>query len=77
VATVTVAHTDFWSYTDKDTPYSSSWYDLVAPSQNVRDGEENIDGDVDFVIDYFGFHPVIYIESEGHGVYGETDDGDP
>lgn len=67
---VTVAHTDFYSYTDQDTPASSPWFSLVAPSQAVTNGKEDIDGDVDFVADNFGFHPVVYVEAKGHGVYG-------
>jgi len=80
VAMVTNAHGNFWSYTEWDRDIYSSfpeYNDVVSPSRYVVNGKEDIDGDVDFVIDDFGFHPVIYIESEGHGVYGETDDGDP
>jgi hypothetical protein len=69
VSMVTVAHSDFYSYTDQDTPPSSPWYERVAPSHSVRSGAETIDGDVDFVADNFGFHPVVYVEAKGHGVY--------
>ena len=70
VSMVTVAHSDFWSYTEQDTPSSSDWYNLVAPSHSVTDGYEDIDADIDFVVDNFGFHPVVFVQSEGHGVFG-------
>lgn len=62
ISMITVAHSDFWSYTDKDDP--------SGPSRLVTDGNETIDGDVDFVSDDFGLHPVVYLQSEGHGVFG-------
>jgi hypothetical protein len=54
---VTVAHSDFHSYKDYDT----------LPSASVSDGHETIDGDVQFD----GHHPYVYVEAEGHGVYGD------
>lgn len=54
---ITVAHWDFYSYKDYDS----------SPSVNVTDGHETIDGDVQFD----GHHPLIYVESKGHGVYGD------
>ena len=61
VALSTVAHNDFWNYADKD--------EAAGPSKNLSNGEEKIDGDVDFVRDDFGLHPVVYVQSEGHGIY--------
>ena len=37
---VTVAHLDFYSYTDQDTPWWSPWYERVAPSHDVANGAE-------------------------------------
>jgi hypothetical protein len=70
LAMVTVAHNDFYSFIDTDTPAGSPWYSLVEKSRLVRGNNEDIDGDVDFVVDGFGLHPVVYVEAEGHGVYG-------
>ncbi len=71
LAMVTVAHYDFYSYTDSDTPAGSEFHPVLALSQQVTNGAgEDIDGDVDFVADELGLHPVAYIEAEGHGTYG-------
>lgn len=61
VALSTVAHLDFWNYTDKD--------EAAGPSRSVTNNYEKVNGDVDFVSDDFGWHPVLYVQSEGHGVY--------
>lgn len=53
---ITVAHTDFYSYKD----YQS------ALSNAVTNGNENIDGDVQFA----NGHPYVYVEAKGHGVHG-------
>jgi hypothetical protein len=71
LAMVTVAHWDFYSYTDSDTPPDSPWFEALRLSRNVNESSgEDIDGDVDFVADDHGLHPVVYVEAEGHGVYG-------
>lgn len=54
---ITVAHWDFYSYTDSD----------KSPSAKVTDGHERIKGDVQFE----GHHPYVYIDAKGHGVYGD------
>ena len=69
-AMVTVAHHHHYSYTDQDAPPQADAFPLLSGSRAVRNGREDIDGDVDFVHDDFGLHPVVYSESEGHGVYG-------
>jgi hypothetical protein len=82
---VTVGHFDFYSYTDSDTPEGYNLGPLLALSRTITGGEgEDIDGDVDFVVDDRGLHPVAYIEAEGHGTYGtprathpDVDDYDP
>ncbi len=68
----TVAHTDFYSFIDDYTPPSSPWFPQLDGSSSVGEGDydADIDGDVDFVADDFGLHPVVYVEAEGHGVYG-------
>jgi len=76
LAMVTVAHTDFYSYVDTDTPGTSDWFERLSLSRTLSSSsEEDIDGDVDFVADAFGLHPVVYVEAEGHGIYGEPRDG--
>ncbi len=57
VLMLTRAHENLYSYTDYDS----------SPSNNVGDGREDIDGDVEFEF----FHPYIYIKAEGHAVYGD------
>ncbi|NHK30197.1 MAG: hypothetical protein FK730_02520, partial [Asgard group archaeon] len=66
---VTEAHTNFYQYIDYETPASA----------NLTGNYDNIDGDVEFetVNNYylnFNFsshgHPIVYIESKGHGVNG-------
>jgi hypothetical protein len=63
---VTQAHGPFFSFADDDTPESSEWFKLVSLSQKMTGKDE----DVDFVVDDFGLHPVIYLQAEGHGAYG-------
>ncbi len=55
---ITIAHWNFLSYKDFDS----------LPSGNVTSGTHSITGDVEF---YDGHHPYLYVESEGHGVYGD------
>lgn len=57
LAMVTLAHADFYSFKDFD----------EAPSKDVWEGHESIDGDVDFM----GSHPKIYIQAQGHGIVGD------
>lgn len=57
LAMVTLAHSDFYSFTDSD----------EAPSKNIGEGHEDIDGDVDFM----GAHPEICIQAKGHGIVGD------
>jgi hypothetical protein len=57
VLMLTRAHEDLYSFKDYDDP----------PSNKVRDGRENIDGDVEFEAN----HPHIYVKAEGHAVYGD------
>jgi len=66
---VTRAHQNFYQYKDND----------QIPSSEISGGHEDLDGDVEFetVAEYessFSFdsheHPIIYIESKGHAVYG-------
>jgi hypothetical protein len=54
---ITRVHENFYSYTDNDS----------LPSSNIRNGNEDIDGDVEFE----SYHPYIYIKAEGHAVYGD------
>jgi hypothetical protein len=54
---ITRAHDNFYSYIDDD----------ISPSNNVRQGNEDIDGDVQFE----SYHPYIYVKAEGHAVYGD------
>ena len=54
---ITIAHSDFYSFKDFD----------QNPSKNVRDENEDLDGDVDFQ----GTHPKIYIQAKGHGIVGD------
>ena len=51
-----VAHVNFYSYKNYD----------EAPSLEVSNDNEDIDGDVQFE----GNGPLIYIEAQGHGIYG-------
>jgi len=77
VAMITAAHTDFWRYTESLSDlfsYQSTYPDvssILFPSTLVQEGYEKIEDEVDFVLDDFGLHPVIYVQSEGHGIYGE------
>jgi len=57
VLMVTRAHEDLYSFKDYDNP----------PSNKVGDGNEDIDGDVQFEAN----HPYIYVKAEGHAVYGD------
>jgi hypothetical protein len=57
VLMITRAHEDFYSYTDYDSSLSN----------NVGQGHEDIDGDVEFEF----YHPYIYVKAEGHAVYGD------
>lgn len=68
----TIAHINFYSYKDYDS----------YPSSNVTDGNEDIDGDVEFLTVsagdslnqsgvWCGEHPYIYVEGEGHAIYGD------
>jgi len=57
VLMMTRAHENFYSYKDYDN----------SPSNEVTDGHEDIDGDVEFE----EHHPYIYIKAEGHAVYGD------
>lgn len=57
VLLITRAHEEFYSYKDYD--------DVI--SNEVRDGHEDIDGDVEFE----EHHPYIYAKAEGHAVYGD------
>jgi len=57
VLMITRAHEDFYSYKDYDS----------SPSNMVREGHEDIDGDVEFEAN----HPHIYVKAEGHAVYGD------
>jgi len=57
VLMLTRAHDNFFSYTDYDT----------SPSNNIKEGNEDIDGDVEFEV----YHPYIYVKAEGHAVYGD------
>src|SRR5262249_29347484 len=43
-------------------------YSFVADSR-IRKGFHNIDGQIEF---YDNSHPVIFVESGGHGIYGST-----
>lgn len=80
VAMVTVAHTHFFSYTEQedysDLDSGREWNLITSPSRPVESGVEDIDADMDFVADDFGFHPVVYSQSEGHGVFGFKEGGD-
>ncbi len=57
VLLITRAHENFYSYKDYN----------IAISNEVRDGREDIDGDVEFE----GSHPYIYAKAEGHALYGD------
>jgi len=53
---LTLAHNNFYSFKDYDN----------LPSSEIKDGHEDIDGDVEFEAD----HPYVYVKAEGHAVYG-------
>lgn len=57
VLMITRAHENLYSYKDYDS----------SPSNRVREGHEDIDGDVNFEAS----HPHIYVKAEGHAVYGD------
>ncbi|MEA2071192.1 MAG: hypothetical protein U9O98_07875 [Asgard group archaeon] len=66
---VTEAHSEIYQYTDQD----------AAPSNQIKEGQESIDGDVAFEnsIDYQisvpftdDTHPIVYVEGMRHGVHG-------
>jgi len=57
VLMITRAHEDLYSYKDYDSPLSNT----------VREGHEDIDGDVEFET----HNPHIYVKAEGHAVYGD------
>jgi hypothetical protein len=67
---VTQAHGDFFAFADNNTPPSSPWINLLSLSQNMTGASE----DMDFVVDNFGLHPVVYLEAEGHGAFGRLGD---
>jgi hypothetical protein len=54
-AMVTVAHSDFWSYTPSGSPYTN--------------GRETIDGTVRMQSHAGASHPTTFQEAKGHGVY--------
>ena len=67
---VTEAHSGLYQYIDKDS----------EPSKSIRGNHETIDGDVEFGEVFFyekelpfdpHYHPIVYVEAKGHGVYGE------
>lgn len=57
VLMITRAHEDLYSYKDYDSPLSNM----------VREGHEDIDGDVEFET----HNPHIYVKAEGHAIYGD------
>ncbi len=60
---ITQAHGFYFQYRDKN----------AEPSKWVTDGHEDIDGDVEFSSFDGHPHPIAYVESKGHGVYGGGD----
>jgi hypothetical protein len=69
-AMITIAHGPLFTFVDNDTPESSPWYQDLVLSRALREAGDDIDGDMDFVADDLGLHPVVYMQAEGHGAYG-------
>ncbi len=68
ILTVRKDGTAFGSLQVMETLAHNNVYSHVADS-SIRSGIHNIDGGIEF---YQGSHPVAFIESGGHGVYGST-----
>lgn len=57
----TVAHADFYTFTDFQ----------ESPSNTLGDGQETIDGDINFWTGDGGKHSKIGIEAKGHGIFSQ------
>jgi hypothetical protein len=68
ILTIRKDGTPFGSLQAMETLAHNNVYSHVADS-SIRSGIHNIDGGIEL---YQGSHPVVFIESGGHGVYGST-----
>jgi len=69
-AMITIAHGPLFTFVDNNTRAESPWFSVVSLSRDLQEAGDDIDGDVDFVVDDVGVHPVVYMQAEGHGAYG-------
>jgi hypothetical protein len=70
-ALITVAHGPLFTFLDDDRDAADLPLDPEIDAQRLQAGQDDLDGDVDFVRDDLGLHPVLYMQAEGHGMYAE------